>query len=102
MLVEVISVMYNTNQIMYNVTMAKMTVSEARERLAEVVETSQTEAVILERYGRPAAILVSPDRYELMMEALEEIQDIAAFDESMSEEGTNIPWTLVKSDLGWN
>ena len=82
--------------------MAKITVSEARERLSEVVETSQTEAVILERYGKPAAILVSPDRYEEMMEALEEAQDAAAFDEAISDEGENIPWEQVKADLGWS
>ena len=87
---------------LYNLSMAKITVSEARERLSEVVETSQTEAVILERYGKPAAILVSPDRYEEMMEALEEAQDAAAFDEAMSDEGENIPWEQVKADLGWS
>ena len=87
---------------MYNCCMAKMTVSEARERLSEVVETSRTEAVVLERYGKPAAILVSPDRYEEMMEALEEVQDTVAFDEAMSDEGDNIPWEQVKTDLGWS
>lgn len=87
---------------LYILYMAKITVSEARERLSEVVETSQTEAVILERYGKPAAILVSPDRYEEMMEALEEAQDAAAFDEAMSDEGENIPWEQVKADLGWS
>ena len=82
--------------------MARVTVSEARERLSEVVEASRTEDVVLERYGRPAAILVSPDRYEEMMEALEEVQDAAAFDEAMSDEGDNIPWEQVKADLGWS
>jgi antitoxin Phd len=87
---------------LYNRGMAKITVSEARERLSEVVETSRTEAVVFERYGQPAAILISPDRYEKMMEALEEVQDISAFDEAMSEEGGNIPWEQVKADLGWS
>jgi antitoxin Phd len=82
--------------------MAKITVSEARERLSEVVETSRTEAVVLERYGQPAAILISPDRYEQMMQAFEEVQDMASFDEAMSEEGDNIPWEQVKADLGWS
>jgi antitoxin Phd len=86
---------------LYNDIVAKFTVSEARERLSEVLETSQTEAVILQRYGRPAAILISPDRYEQMMEALEEAQDAVAFDEAMSDEGGNIPWEQVKADLGW-
>jgi prevent-host-death family protein len=81
--------------------MATMAVSEARERLSEAVETSHTEAVFLERYGRPAAVLVSPERYEELMEALEEAEDVEAFDAAMVEEGANIPWEEVKADLGW-
>jgi antitoxin Phd len=81
--------------------MATMAVSEARERLSEAVETSHTEAVFLERYGRPAAVLVSPERYEELMEALKEAEDVEAFDAAMVEEGANIPWEEVKADLGW-
>jgi PHD/YefM family antitoxin component YafN of YafNO toxin-antitoxin module len=65
------------------------------------VETAHTEAVFLERYGRPAAVLVSPERYEELIEALEEAEDAQAFDASMAEEGPNIPWDEVKADLGW-
>ncbi len=78
-----------------------MAVSEARERLSEAVELAHSEAVFLERYGQPAAVLVSPDRYEELMEALEDAEDVAAFDEAMAEEGDNIPWGQVKADLGW-
>lgn len=81
--------------------MAKMPVSEAREKLADVVETAQTEAVFLERYGRPAAVLVSAERYEELVEASEEAEDVAAFDAAIAEEGDNIPWERVKADLGW-
>jgi len=81
--------------------MATMAVSEAREKLAEAVETARAEAVFLERYGRPAAVLVSTERYAELIEALEEVQDIVAFDAAMAEEGENIPWEQVKADLGW-
>ncbi len=81
--------------------MATITVSEAREKLAEVVETAQSEAVFLERYGKLAAVLVSPERYEELMEALEDAEDAEAFDAAMAEEGANIPWEQVKADLGW-
>ena len=67
--------------------MAKMAVSEARERLSEAVEMAHTEAVFLERYGRPAAVLVSPERYEELIEALEDAEDAQAFDAAMAEEG---------------
>jgi len=81
--------------------MATMAVSEAREKLSEAVETARTEAVFLERYGRPAAVLVSAQRYEELMEALEEAEDNAAFDAAMAEEGASLPWEQVKADLGW-
>jgi prevent-host-death family protein len=42
--------------------MSTVNISTARENLPEVIETARTEAVILERYGRPAAVVVSPER----------------------------------------
>ena len=35
------------------------------------------------------------------MDALEEVEDVAAFDAAMAEEGENIPWDQVKADLVW-
>jgi PHD/YefM family antitoxin component YafN of YafNO toxin-antitoxin module len=81
--------------------MATMNISAARDKLPEVVELAHSEAVFLERYGRRAAVLVSPERYDELMNALEEADDVAAFDSAMSEEGPNIPWDQVKADLGW-
>lgn len=81
--------------------MATMNVSTAREHLPDAIETARTEAVFLERYGRPAGVLVSPERYQELMAALEDAEDVEAFDAAMAEEGPNIPWEQVKADLGW-
>lgn len=81
--------------------MVTMSVSAAREQLAEAVEQASREAVVIERYGRAVAVMISPARYEELMDALEEVEDVAAFDEAMLEEGPNIPWEQVKADLGW-
>jgi antitoxin Phd len=81
--------------------MATMKMSAARENLPAAVELSRTEAVFLERYGHPAAVLISPERYDELMTALEDAEDVAAFDAAMGEEGPNIPWEQVKADLGW-
>ena len=78
-----------------------MNISAARESLPDAVELARTEAVFLERYGRPAAVLVSPEQYEKLVAALEDAEDVAAFDAAMNEEGPNIPWDQVKADLGW-
>lgn len=83
------------------ISMATMNISAARDNLPDAVELARTEAVFLERYGRPAAVLVSPERYEELITALEEAEDVAAFDAAMAEEGQNIPWNQVKADLGW-
>jgi len=69
--------------------------------ISEAVEMARTETVFLERYGRPAAVLISPERYEQLMAALEDAEDVAAFDAAMEEEGPNIPWEEAKADLGW-
>jgi len=69
--------------------------------LPDAVELARTEAVFLERYGNRAAVLVSPERYERLMAALEEAEDALAFDAAMAEEGANIPWEQAKADLGW-
>jgi len=81
--------------------MTKISVSKAREKLSEVIELSQSEPVELEHYGHRAAVIVSPDQYDAMLEALEESQDVAAFDAALLESGANIPWEQVKADLGW-
>jgi len=81
--------------------MATMNISAARENLPDAVELARTEAVFLERYGRPAVVLVSPEQYKSPVAALEDVEDVAAFDAAMDEEGPNIPWEQVKIDLGW-
>lgn len=93
--------LYKIIVVMYDSLMATFNMSAARDNLPAVVELARTEAVVLERYGRPAAVLVSPERYDEMMAALEDAEDVAAFDAAMVEEGPNIPWEQVKADLGW-
>lgn len=86
---------------MYNLYMNPFSVADARKQLSEVIDRSQTEAVFIERRGQRAAVVISPEQYERMLDALEEAEDATAFDEAMAEEGSNVPWAQVKADLGW-
>ena len=79
-----------------------MKISEVRDNFPKAVELAQHEAVILERYGRPAAVMVSPERYEELMDALEDAEDIAAVEAALAEDAPSIPWHVVKAELGWN
>ncbi|MCK0112848.1 type II toxin-antitoxin system Phd/YefM family antitoxin [Ornithinimicrobium sp. F0845] len=81
--------------------MSAISASEARKRFAAVIETAQHEAVFVERRGETEAVVISPAEYHRLMEAAEEAEDVAAFDAAMAEEGPNIPWEQVKTDLGW-
>lgn len=46
-------------------------------------------------------MVVSPERYEQMLEALEEAKDVAGFDDALTEEGHKIPRVQAKAELGW-
>ncbi len=45
-------------------------------------------------------MLVSPERYGELMDALEDAQDIEAFDAATSEDRPNVPWEQVEANLG--
>ena len=85
----------------YTLGMAILNVTNFRASLPDAIKTAQTEAVILERNGRPAAVMVSPERYDELMNALEELEDVAAVDAALAEGGEPIPWEQVMKDLGW-
>ncbi|WP_458040714.1 MULTISPECIES: type II toxin-antitoxin system Phd/YefM family antitoxin [Bacteria] len=81
--------------------MSIVSAADARKNFSDILTRSENEAVFIERRGQRAAVVVSPEQYERMIEALEDAEDAAAFDEAMSEEGPNVPWAQVKADLGW-
>ena len=93
--------MYNEWPSMYSWPMSNVSIAEARKNFSEVVTRAKDETVFIERRGQRAAVIISPERYEQMMDALEDAEDAAAFDQAMAEGGPNIPWAQVKADLGW-
>jgi PHD/YefM family antitoxin component YafN of YafNO toxin-antitoxin module len=81
--------------------MSTVKVTDARAQFPDLISTAQSEAVFLERRGKIEAVVVSPAHYERMMDALEESDDIAAYDAALSEGGDAIPWEQVRAELGW-
>lgn len=86
--------------------MNEMTLSDARARLADVVDEARVghDPVFLTRRGRRVAAVVDADQLEQLLEAAEDLADIraaAAARAEMSETGEEpIPWEQVKVDLG--
>lgn len=81
--------------------MSTVPVSQARSDLPAVIASAAEQAVHLQRRGRTVAVLISPERYDELMEAAEDLEDIAAYDEAMAETDETIPWEQVRIDLGW-
>jgi hypothetical protein len=77
--------------------MATIDIRAAQGNLSLAVEMASTEAVFLECAGRCVAVLLRPERYDELMDASEEVEDVAAFDAAMAEEGPNIPSGAVKT-----
>jgi antitoxin Phd len=94
-------VLVHKKLLMCTVGMSHYAASRAREFFSEVVDKSHSEPIFIERRGEVAAVVISPSHYAKMLDALEDIEDIAAFEEALTEEGDAIPWEQVKADLGW-
>ena len=85
--------------------MSMMTVSQARARLADVVDQARTEGepVVLTRRQRPVAAVISSALLERLTQAAEDLADIQAAQsarEEMAAGAAPVPWDQVKRDLG--
>ena len=79
--------------------MSELTVTEAREQFPSVLNQAKKKPVRITRHGKDVAIVIDPSLYESLIEAQEELDDIAAFDEAMEDKSPNIPWAQVQRDL---
>ena len=56
--------------------------------------------VWITRDGVDVAVVISPEMFNELVEAQEELDDIAAVDEAQKDKRPGIPWEQVKKDLG--
>lgn len=89
----------------YSHAMSEMTVSDARARLADIVDTARVdhEPVYLTRRGRRVAAVIDADDLDRLIEAAEDLADIeaarAAREATAAGEPT-IPWEELRAELG--
>jgi prevent-host-death family protein len=86
---------------MYGSYMSEMAVSEARDHLAELIEsTGRTgEPVYVTRRGRRVAVILDPKTYQQLLDDAEDALDRAEL-RAAREENDYVPWDEVKADLG--
>ena len=81
--------------------MGEIAVSQARENLAEVIESTQRsgEPIVLTRHGRPVAVVLEHAAFERLVAAADEASDRVALAQAR-EDDDSVPWEQVKVDLG--
>ena len=95
----------NTLFARYSVVMSEITVSDARARLADVVDAArvQHDPVYLTRRGQRVAAVIDADDLDGLIAAAEDLADLEAARaarEEMAGGQDAIPWEQVKADLG--
>ena len=86
--------------------MSEMTVTDARGRLSEAVDTARVnhEPVYLLRRGKRVAALIDAEDLATLIQAAEDREDLreanAAREEMIETGETPVPWAEVKAELG--
>lgn len=85
---------------------AALTVSEARQQLAAIIDRARAQhtPVYLARRGRTVAAVIDADDLDRILELAEDMADIRAAEAARAEMKATgeapIPWEQVKADLG--
>ena len=81
--------------------MNEVAVSEARNRLAEVIEETRRsgEPISVTRRGRRVAVILDSDAFDRLVDAADDVEDRRELAAARAEDDY-VPWDEVKADLG--
>lgn len=81
-----------------------MSISEARSRLASIIDDARHGPVYLTRRNKRVAAVVDADVLDRLLEAAEDLDDLIAYDAAKAESarigGENVSWEDLKRELG--
>lgn len=72
-------------------------VTEAKGRLSELIRAAATADVLLVRHGRPAAVLMTPERLQDLLDHLDDLEDRLAVYETAGED--TVPLEQLEAQL---
>jgi prevent-host-death family protein len=96
---RMINNLYIYKLFLYIIAMKELSVTEAREQFPALLNQAAKKPVWITRHGVDVAVVISPELFETLVEAQEELEDIAAVDEAMLDKDPGIPWEQVQKDL---
>lgn len=81
--------------------MNEVAVSEARNRLAEVIEETlrSGEPISVTRRGRRVAVILDSDAFDRLVDAADDVEDRRELAAARAEDDY-VPWDEVKAELG--
>ena len=81
--------------------MNEVAVSEARNRLAEVIEESRRsgEPISVTRRGRRVAVILGSDAFDRLVDSADDAEDRRELDAARADDDY-VPWDEVKAALG--
>ena len=78
-----------------------VTVTEAKARLGELIREATEQDVVVVRHGHPAAVLVGAERYDALLEELEDLKDrLSVYESAHSEAGLRVGLEKMAVELG--
>jgi prevent-host-death family protein len=80
--------------------MTTMTISELRADISKVVNSVKKTPVTISRHGEAVAVIISTSMYEQLLDALEELEDIAAYDAAVARNEPTFAYEQVRKELG--
>ncbi len=72
-------------------------VSEAKGRLSELVRAAETADVLVMCRGRPAAVIIGTDRYQALLDHIDDLEDRLSVHE---REGLTVELDKLGAELG--
>lgn len=76
-----------------------ISISKAKGRLSELVRQATDEDVVLMNHSTPVAVLVAMDRYDALLDEIEDLKDRLSVHE---QTGVTIPADKLMAELGLN
>ncbi|QHB37880.1 RelB-like antitoxin [Gordonia phage Opie] len=80
--------------------MSHYSIREAKAKLSEVIRDAADEPTVISNHGKPAAFVLSPERYEGLLEEIEDLRDRLAVHESRGE--PTMSFDKLVAELGLN
>lgn len=75
-------------------------VTEAREKMKEIIDSLEDANFVLVRHSRPAAVVISPARYDALLDRIEHLEDQCSVLYAQLHPEETISLDKVKTELG--